>query len=62
MLTAELSTAAPLNNEDFQFSAFNFPLLTGSPAIHTGIPISGLTTDFNGNPFANPPSMGALEF
>lgn len=61
-LTTELSTAAPLNNESFQYSAFAFPLLTGSPAIHTGIAISGLTTDFNGNPFANPPSMGAIEF
>jgi hypothetical protein len=33
-----------------------------SPAIGTGAALPGLTTDFLGNPRANPPSKGALEF
>lgn len=38
-----------------------FYLTSGSPAVHTGVPISGLTTDYAGLAYATPPSMGALE-
>ena len=62
VLTTELQTATPLANVDFNFWNFNPVLLTGSPAIHAGIYTPDVTTDFNGNPFANPPSMGSLEF
>jgi hypothetical protein len=41
---------------------FNFNLTSTSPAIGTGIFISGATiTDFNGKTRPNPPSIGALE-
>ncbi len=33
-----------------------------SPAYHAGVAISGLTTDYAGNAFASPPSMGAMEY
>jgi hypothetical protein len=39
----------------------NFNLTSGSAAIGAGTPL-GFTRDFAGNPVANPPSIGALEF
>jgi len=44
-----------------QFDNFNFSLSSNSPAIGAGVAISGLTTDLDGNPRANPPSDGAIE-
>jgi hypothetical protein len=41
---------------------FNFNLAASSPAIASGVSISGITTDYAGNTRANPPSMGALQF
>lgn len=41
---------------------FNFNITSASPAKFAGVHIPGLTTDNVGNPYANPPSMGALEF
>jgi hypothetical protein len=41
---------------------FNFNLAASSPAIASGVAISGITTDYAGNTRANPPSMGALQF
>lgn len=39
---------------------FNANLSPTSPAIGTGIAIQGLTLDFNGNPYGNPPVIGAF--
>jgi len=41
---------------------FNFNLASGSPAIHAGTAVSGLTTDYYGTARPNPPSMGAIEY
>ena len=62
VLTTQLSIAAPLANENFNFGAFNPLLPVGSPSIGAGIAITGLTTDFNNNPWNSPPSNGAYEF
>ncbi len=41
---------------------YNFTLSPSSPAIHYGVPVAGLTTDFLGNPYnTSTPSIGALE-
>ena len=42
-------------------SSTDFHLQTGSPAIGTGVSISGLTTDYEGSTIKNPPSIGAFE-
>ena len=44
-----------------QLDNFNFNLSSTSPAIGTGVAITGITTDFNGNPRPNPPAIGAVE-
>jgi hypothetical protein len=44
-----------------QLDGFNFNLTSSSPAKWAGVMVSGLTTDYAGNPYHNPPSMGALE-
>lgn len=41
--------------------AFNANLLVGSPAIGAGV-ATAISTDYAGNVFGTPPSMGALEF
>jgi hypothetical protein len=44
-------------------SGTNFHLSsTSSPAYHTGAYISWLTTDYDGNAYNNPPSIGAFEY
>jgi hypothetical protein len=53
--------ATPITAET-QLDNFNYSLSSSSPAIHVGTPISGLTTDFLGNAWNNPPSMGSLEY
>lgn len=40
----------------------DFTLQSGSPCIGAGVSIPGLTTDYAGNPVANPPSIGAFEY
>jgi hypothetical protein len=62
VITTQIQTTTPVANVDFNFSAFNPVLPTGSPSIHAGIYNPDVTTDFAGNPFANPPSLGALEY
>jgi hypothetical protein len=42
-------------------NAINPNLTNVSPAIGTGVAISGITTDYNGNSRPNPPSIGAFE-
>lgn len=41
---------------------WNLHLKAGSPAIGAGKPISGFTTDFDGNPLTNPPSIGLYNY
>jgi hypothetical protein len=50
-----VSSEATLDN-------FNINLTSISPARGAGIPISGLMVDYAGNPYSNPPSIGAREF
>lgn len=45
-----------------QMDNFNPNLASGSPAIGTGLAISGLTTDFNGTAYTSPPAMGAFSY
>jgi hypothetical protein len=42
-------------------NAINPNIPTSSPAVNSGIAISGITTDFNGNTRPNPPAIGAME-
>jgi uncharacterized repeat protein (TIGR02059 family) len=42
-------------------SATDFHLQSGSPAIGKGVAISGVTADYAGNNYKNPPSIGAYE-
>ena len=43
-------------------SATNFRITGASPCANAGVAVSGITTDFGGNNFQNPPSMGAWEW
>lgn len=45
-----------------QLDNFNPNLSSGSPAIGAGIQIQGLIRDYAGNPWRNPPSIGAFEY
>jgi hypothetical protein len=42
-------------------NAINPNITSSSPAINSGIAISGITTDYNGNTRPNPPAIGAIE-
>ena len=50
-----------IKSDPLFISSTDFHLQTGSPAIGTGVSISGLTTDYAGNTIKNPPSIGAFE-
>jgi hypothetical protein len=52
---------SPLSSES-QMDNYNFSLAPGSAAIGAGVSIVGVTTDYNGNTRANPPSVGPLEY
>jgi Putative Ig domain len=52
--------ASPLSAES-QMDNYNFALAPGSSAIGAGVSIVGVTTDYDGNARATPPSVGALE-
>jgi hypothetical protein len=67
--SGELCTDPLLVNEPSQtwvsetaFDNFIFNLTSGSPAKGAGTAIPGLTSDYNGNTYADPPSDGAVEF
>jgi hypothetical protein len=47
---------------DAGLDSFNVQLTSGSPGVHTGVVLAGLTTDFFGVTRPNPPSRGAAEF
>ena len=52
--------ASPMVGES-DLDNFNFNLGTSSPAIGAGVPISGITTDFNGTTRPTPPAIGAVD-
>jgi uncharacterized repeat protein (TIGR02059 family) len=54
-------THSPTPSNPLFISSSDCHLLTGSPAIDAGIGI-GLTTDYDGNMYNDPPSMGAYEY
>lgn len=60
--TAEVSTSATIWTATVGLpQVWDYHLVSGSPAINTGINV-GLTTDFAGNPVSNPPDMGIYEY
>ncbi len=59
LLTSQPAT--PITAES-QLDNYQFALTTSSPAKATGVTISGQTSDYLGNAWLSPPSMGALEF
>jgi len=61
-ITPSSYTSTPNYTSDPLFvSATDFHLQSGSPAIGKGVAISGVTTDYSGNNYKNPPSIGAYE-
>jgi uncharacterized repeat protein (TIGR02059 family) len=52
---------SPTPDDPFFVSSSDYHLRAGSPAIGTGVNI-GLKTDYDGNAFKNPPSIGAYEY
>jgi uncharacterized repeat protein (TIGR02059 family) len=61
-ITPSSYTSTPNYTSDPLFvSATDFHLQSGSPAIGKGVAISGVTTDYAGNSYKNPPSIGAYE-
>jgi hypothetical protein len=58
--TAPATSFGIIANPRF-ISATNYHLRKGSPAIGTGIPFGGLTSDHDAAPRRNPPTIGAYE-
>ena len=52
---------SPIPANPLFVSTFDFHLREGSPAVGAGVYL-GLATDFDGNTFFNPPSIGAFEY
>ena len=46
-------------SSEAELDGFDFQLAAGSPALGAGTPVSGLTTDYSGAPYTNPPNIGA---
>lgn len=59
--TATGQDANSISADPLYSSATNLVLQSGSPALNTGTPITGITTDINGAIRGNPPAMGAFE-
>jgi uncharacterized repeat protein (TIGR02059 family) len=56
------TTKNNLTSNPLFISSSDFHLQSGSPAIGKGIKATGVTLDFDGNGFNDPPSIGAYEF
>lgn len=56
------SQAATFDNYIPYLTGNSFGLTSGSPAVHAGTPISGITTDYYGATRPNPPSIGGVEY
>jgi len=54
-------THSPPPSDPLFVSSSDYHLRTGSQAIHTGVNM-GLKTDYDGNSFKDPPSIGAYEY
>jgi len=52
----------PIFTDEQSLDNFNFHLTNGSPAIGSGLSLSGITLDFSGATRANPPAIGAFEY
>ena len=48
-------------NDQTFLDNFNFTPQPDSPAVGRGVPVSGISTDYDGRPRSNPPSIGAVE-
>ena len=60
-VTSSSLTSARQSNGNLPVITF-LHLATGSDLIHTGVAVSGLTTDCDGVTYANPPSLGPFEY
>ena len=61
--THSISSNPNFINGSGSFSGpFDFQIMGTSPCANAGVAVSGVTTDFGGNSFQNPPSMGAWEW
>ncbi len=60
----EISTSAAIwiDAANINPISWNYNLINTSPAINSGVAISGLTRDFNNQVVSNPPDMGILEY
>lgn len=56
------TTKNNLTSNPLFVSTSDFHLQSGSPAIGKGLKITGLTLDYDGNGYNDPPSIGAYEF
>jgi len=56
-----LITSEPAFTSEASLDSVNFLLQSSSPAVKAGVQIPGLTLDYGGNVFSNPPSIGAYE-
>ena len=67
VISKESCTDAYFQNEpasftnEAMFDGYNFALASQSPLVASGVPVAGLTQDFDSNAWKNPPSVGALE-
>ena len=53
--------SASTYSSEAAYDSYNFTPTAGSPALHSGVSVSGLTTDYVNATRPNPPSMGAVE-
>lgn len=58
---SNVTTKNNITGNPMFMSSSNFHLQAGSPAIGKGLSIATVTSDFDGNKFNNPPSIGAFE-
>ena len=56
------TTRNNITNSPLFISTSDFHLQSGSPAIGKGLNITGITNDFDGDAFSDPPTIGAYEY